>query len=501
MTSQRKNPSVVIIGAGMTGILLVIKLRELGITNITLLEKAETLGGTWRENTYPGIACDVPAHAYTYSFEPNPDWSHHFAPGPEIYQYFHKVFYKYGVNFSTHFNEAATSCVFNDDSQTWTVSTSQNKTYEADLLFSATGLLHQPNIPKITGLESFAGPSFHSARWDHSVSRKGKRIGIIGTGSSATQIISELVLGEGVEVTVFQRTPQWIVAVKDEGFTEAEKQRFRRQPFRIKLIRNLSLFIFGAGTNALTGDKLGNRILHRLMSWNAGRYLNSTVKDPVLRAKLTPNYKMGCKRVVINDRFYDAIQQPGTRLVTESIDQIEPQGVRTKDGQLHEVDILVLATGFDPKAYMRPMTFVGKNGLSIEDAWSKKLSAYQSMFLPGFPNYILMLGPNSPIGNQSVIEISEHQTAYALQLVRRWQAGELATIEAKPEALARWAAMIKSRMSHTVWTSGCQSWYLDADGDALAWPDTWKNWVKIMEQPILSDFDSTPDHNEKGPRD
>lgn len=488
MSDKRKDPSVVIIGAGMTGMLLVIKLREAGITNITLLEKAETFGGTWRENTYPGIACDVPSHAYTYSFEPNPDWSHHFPPGKEIYAYFHKVFYKYGINFSTHFNETVTSCAFSDEQKTWTVKAASGNTYEADLLFSATGILHHPNMPEIPGLDSFVGPAFHSARWDHSIDRQGKKVAVIGTGSSATQIISELVLVDKQDVTIFQRTPQWIVAMDDRGFSDQEKARFRRQPWRMKLIRRMSAFVYGRGTSALTGDSWSSRLTHRLMSWNTLRYLKNSIKNPELLAKLTPDYKMGCKRVVINERFYRAIQEPNAQLVTEGIKGIEANGIRTKDGQLHEADIIVLATGFNAAAFMRPMDFIGKNGVTIDEAWEKKLSAYQSMFLPNFPNFFLMLGPNSPIGNQSVIEIAEYQTAYLLQLIARWQAGEIDTIEATPEALERWKATIKSKMSHTVWTSGCQSWYLDADGDALSWPDTWNHWLEVMERPVLSDF-------------
>ncbi len=490
MTNNRQNPSVVIIGAGMTGILLAIKLKEAGITNITVLEKKESIGGTWRENTYPGIACDVPSHAYTYSFEPNPDWSSHFPNGREIHQYFEKVIHKYGVDTYIRYNEAVTSCVYNKENKTgsWTVKTEQGATLQADLLFSATGILHHPVIPNITGRESFTGAMFHTARWDHSVDMKGKRIGVIGTGSSATQVIPQLIGLPGADVSVFQRSPQWIVKMEDRNFTDNEKLRFRNQPWRMKLIRKISAFVYSQGTAALTGDSWFDRFQHRLMTWNAKRYLDSSVKDPELRAKLTPDYKLGCKRVVINSRLYDAIQQPNAHLVTEGIEQIEANGIRTKDGKLHHLDAIVLATGFDAAAFMRPMEFVGKNNMSIEQAWKKKIQAYRSMFLPNFPNFFLMLGPNSPIGNQSVIEISEQQTAYVLQLINQWRAGKLPTIEVKSEALKQWAAMLKARMGKTVWTSGCQSWYLDADGDALAWPDTWNNWLKTMKEPELNDF-------------
>jgi cation diffusion facilitator CzcD-associated flavoprotein CzcO len=485
---ERRNPAVVVIGAGMTGLLLAIKLRESGISDVTVLEKADSIGGTWRENTYPGIACDVPSHAYTYSFEPNPDWSMHFPPGAEILRYFERVFHKYGIDRCTRFGEAVTRCAWDEQWQKWLVDTAAGHRFVADLLFSATGLLHVPVFPDIPGLASFAGHAFHSARWDHEVPLDGRRIGVIGTGSSACQIVPELVARKGNEVMVFQRTAQWIVKMENRRFSDLEKQRFRRQPWRMKLIRKLSELVYAQGTASLTSSGWFDRMTHRLMSWNARRFLNGSVRDPVLRAKLTPDYAMGCKRVVISENFYDAIQQPNAQLVTEVIERIEPGGVRTRDGTLHALDVLVLATGFDPTAYVRQMAFIGRGGLTIDQAWQHKISAYRSMFIPGFPNFVLMLGPNSPIGNQSVIEISEHQTAYVLQLVKRWQDGLLPVIEARPEALARWRAMIKDRMRHTVWVSGCRSWYLDTEGDALTWPDTWKRWARAMKTPDARDF-------------
>jgi cation diffusion facilitator CzcD-associated flavoprotein CzcO len=482
---DRRNPSVVVIGAGMTGLLLVKELRDAGITDVILLEKANTVGGTWRENTYPGVACDVPSHAYTYSFEPNPDWSNFFPAGDEIQAYFEKVFYKYGIDTCTRFNEAVTSCVYTDGR--WIVKTSQDNTYEADILIAATGMLHRPAYPDIPGLDSFAGPAFHTARWDHDVDFKGKRIGVIGTGSTACQVIPELVDMEGTSVTVFQRTAQWIVETKDKLFTDKQKERFRRQPFRVKLLRKIPLYIFETATTALTKDSWWYRLVHSLFAFNGRRYLK-TVEDPELRARLTPDYKFGCKRVVMNSTFYPAIQKPNARLVTEGIDRVEPEGIVTRDGELHALDVIVMATGFDPVAYMRPMEFVGRDGVSIEQAWSRKIQAYRSMMIPQFPNFFLMLGPNSPIGNYSVIAMSEVQTAYILQLVRDWQAGTLDTIEATPEAMARWNAMLKEKMSHTVWSSGCNSWYLDADGDPLTWPDSWKAWLQAMSKPDLGDF-------------
>jgi cation diffusion facilitator CzcD-associated flavoprotein CzcO len=503
MSDRRKNPSVIIMGAGMTGILLAIKLKQAGISNITLLEKKGSIGGTWRENTYPGVACDVPSHAYTYSFEPNPDWSSHFPSGAEIYQYFEKVIHKYKVAQYIRYNEAALHSHYeeDDDGGFWMIKTSKGAELKADLLFSATGILHHPVLPEIQGMESFTGSAFHSSNWDHNSKLSGKRIGVVGTGSTASQIIPQLVAMADTDVTVFQRTAQWTVKMENRIFTDKEKQQFQAQPKKMLKIRKLSALVYSLGTAALTGNSWLDRLTHKLMAWNGRKNLKDNVSDPELRAKLTPNYKFGCKRVVITASFYNAIQQTNAHLVTESINHIEDDSVVVNDGspkgKKYPLDILVFATGFDASAFMRPMELLGRGGLSINKAWQKKIAAYRSIFLPDFPNFFLMLGPNSPIGNQSVIEIAEVQTDYVLQLIDRWQQGELTSIEAKPEALQQWTQRIKTRMKNTIWTSGCQSWYLDADGDALTWPDTWGHWLKAMKQVDLNDFVTSPVNEQK----
>ncbi len=486
MSNDRNNPSAIVIGAGMTGIGVVIKLRNAGITRITLLEKAATPGGTWRENTYPGVACDVPSHAYTYTFAPNPGWSSLFASGAEIQGYIGKVFHEHGVDQHVHFNQQVTRCRYHDGR--WQVTTATGEVYEADLLFSATGFLHQPAIPDIAGLDRFAGPRMHSARWDHSVALEGRRIGVIGTGSSAAQIIPQLIHLPGTEVTVFQRTAQWIVHTDNKPYSESDQQRFQKKPALMERIRRRSLAIFELGTTALTSQNPIYRLMHHLFAWNARRNLKARVKDPVLRAKLTPDYTFGCKRVILNGSFYDDIQRPNAHLVTEKIDHIEADGVVTADGCKHGLDVLVLATGFDASAFMRPMEFRGRDGLSIDEVWKEKISAYRSMLLPGFPNCFLMLGPNSPIGNYSVTAISEMQADYAIGLIRQWQAGTLERIEVRQGAFEQWRSMLKARVGNTIWASGCQSWYLDADGDPLTWPDSWKNWVAMMKELRIEDL-------------
>jgi len=478
----RKNPSVAVIGAGMTGILMAIKLREAGITDITILEKADKVGGTWRENTYPGVACDVPAHMYTYSFKGNPEWEHRFAHGSEIQQYMEKVSAEYGVTDMVRFNESLEDCHYRDEK--WHLTTSKGNQMVVDFVVAATGILHHPAYPDIQGLDSFKGDMFHTARWNHDVSLEGKRVGIIGTGSTATQIISELSKTAG-KLTVFQRTPQWICSVPDKHYSESDKAPLRgNQSLMTKLSRRYAFLMRHTFTAAVTGSKTA----HALVSWITKRNLRKSIRDPELRAKLTPDYKVGCKRLVISSKFYEAIQRKNVYLETTAIERVSEQGVVTADGSEHELDVLILATGFHPFNFMRPMNLTGRDELPIDTAWAKKVQAYRSLCIPGFPNFFLMLGPNTPIGNYSVIAMSEVQSEYVLKLIDHWRRGNLQTVEATEEAKVRYNDYLKAGMGKTVWVGGCQSWYLDPDGDPAMWPYSWDQWVKELEEPDLDDF-------------
>lgn len=477
-----KNPSVAVIGAGMTGILLAIKLREAGINDITILEKADKLGGTWRENTYPGLACDVPAHMYTYSFQGNPEWEHRFAHGDEIQAYFEKVAGDYNVTEQIRFNEAVDESHYQD--RQWHLVTSKGNKLVVDFVIAATGILHHPAYPDIDGIDSFKGDMWHTARWNHDVDLAGKRVGIIGTGSTAAQIISEISDKVG-HLTVFQRTPQWIFSIPDKEYTEDDKTRLRGNQ---KLMSKLSARYAFVMRNTFTAAVTGNKLAHGIVSWMTKRNLRKSVRDPELRAKLTPDYKVGCKRLIFSSTFYGAMQRDNVYLETTGIDRIIENGVVVQGGEEHELDVLILATGFKPFNFMRPMDLTGRDGLSIDEAWSKKIQAYRSLCIPGFPNFFLMLGPNAPIGNYSVIAMSEVQTQYLLKLIDHWRQGTLETVEATEEAKVRYNEHIKAGMGKTVWVGGCQSWYLDADGDPALWPYSWDQWVKELEEPDLDDF-------------
>lgn len=471
-----------IIGAGMSGILTAIKLQEKGINNFTIYEKTDKLGGTWRENTYPGLACDVPSHLYRYAFEPNPDWSHMFSPGQEIWEYFNGVADKYDVKRFIKYNIEVTKTEY--DNGKWHLDMSDGSRDTVDFVIAATGILHHLVYPDIEGLDSFAGPCFHSARWDHGASLDGKRVGIIGTGSTAMQIVPAIV-DQVEKVSLFQRTAQWVLPLPNPAFTDEELEAFRNSPELVEDAYNAALqFFAGTFSEAVIGDETQKAEVSAKCQANL-----DTVKDPELKAKLTPNYQAMCKRLVMSDDFYPAIQKPNADLVTAGIERIEPNGVRTSDGVLHELDVLVIATGFDGHAFTGPLNVVGQDGVTLDEAWADSKEAYHSVAVPGFPNFFMLVGPNSPIGNFSVILISEAQIGYILQLVELARDGKCRAIAARKDSTDRFNADIKEAMKKTIWVSGCNSWYLDKNGNPAMWPWSFKKFCDDMAAPDLNDFE------------
>ncbi|MER3453366.1 MAG: NAD(P)/FAD-dependent oxidoreductase, partial [Acidimicrobiia bacterium] len=377
----------IVIGGGMAGILATIKLQEAGFDDIVVYEKADRLGGTWRDNTYPGIGCDVPSHLYCYSFAPNPEWSHLFSPGEEILAYFEGIARRYGVDRRVRLYEEVLSATWVDGR--WQVETSAGRRDEADVLIAATGVLHHPRYPDIEGLGTFAGAAFHSARWDHSVRIDGARLGVVGTGSSAVQIVGAVV-DRVARLVVFQRTAQWILPQNNRPYREDEKARFREDPrTMVELHEQLSATFSGFANAVVDADSPQMKAIEELCRAN----LENSVRDPVLRERLRPDYRAACKRLVVSDNFYDAIQRPNAELVTARIERVEPAGVRTADGVLHELDVLVLATGFKVDAFMRPMAVTGRGGIRLDDCWARRPSAYVSISIPDFPNLFMLNGP------------------------------------------------------------------------------------------------------------
>jgi cation diffusion facilitator CzcD-associated flavoprotein CzcO len=473
---------VIVIGAGMAGILSVIKLREAGITDVVAYEKADRLGGTWRENTYPGIACDVPSHLYSYSFALNPDWSRSFSPGDEILAYFERVAEEHGVPDLVRFGEEVVACEWRDGR--WHVETAAGTTDVADVVIAATGVLHHPRYPDLPGLEDFAGACFHSARWDHSVALDGARVGVVGTGSTAIQITGALV--DRVEhFCLFQRTAQWIMPLENPAYDEETRQALRDDPNRLQGVHNSLSTAFEAFSHAVVeAESPAMAAIEQACLEN----LEGSVTDPALREKLRPDYRAGCKRLVLSGEFYEAIQHPNAELVTSAIDRIEPGGVRTADGVLHELDVLVLATGFKTDAFLRPTTVVGRNGRRLDEAWKDRPVAYLSISVPDFPNLFLLNGPNGPVGNFSLIEVAELQLGYVLQLLEHLRAGGR-EVSATHEATDAFEKARFEASRNTIWSTGCRSWYLDDRGVPAVWPWRFVRYREEMEAPDLTAYE------------
>jgi cation diffusion facilitator CzcD-associated flavoprotein CzcO len=482
MTSERPL-RFVIVGAGMSGILAGIRLHEAGLGDYTIYEKADRLGGTWRENTYPGIACDVPSHLYSYSFEPNPEWSHRFSPGAEIQAYFEGVARRHGVDRRIRFGEEVTRCAF--EGGRWRLETKSGRRDEADVVIAATGVLHHPNVPDLPGLDSFDGALFHSARWDHAVRLDGRRIGIVGTGSTAVQIVSELV-DRVSKLVLFQRTAQWIMPQDNPPYAETEKAEFRRRPDTMRELHAQLSLLFAQGFSNAVIDAGSPQM--KAIEDACRANLESSVADPVLREKLRPSYRAACKRLVISPDFYQAIQKPNAELETAGIERIEPRGVRTRDGRLHELDVLVLATGFRADRFVRPIHVFGESGQVLDQRWAKRPDAYFSIAVPGFPNLFLLNGPNGPVGNFSLIEVAELQMGYVLQLVERLRSGGCRALAPTEEATARFEAAREEAARRTVWTTGCRSWYLDDRGIPAVWPWTFDRFREEMAAPKREDW-------------
>ena len=353
------------------------------------------------------------------------------------------------------------------------------------MVIAATGVLHHPVYPDIEGLDSFEGACFHSARWDHSVPLDGQRVGIVGTGSTGVQIVPAIV-DRVAKVSLFQRTAQWILPLPNPEHSEQEKAAFRASP---ELMRETYLYLAERFQNTFARAVVGDQEQMAKIEEACRTNLEENIHDPGLRKKLTPDYKVACKRLIMSDAFYPAIQKTSAELVTDGIERIEPGGIRTVDGRLHELDVLVLATGFDGHRFMRPIQIVGRDGRTLEDAWADANEAYRSVAVPGFPNFFMMVGPNSPIGNFSLIMISEMQLAYIMQLVDLIRTGRYREVAPTAAATARFNAAIKEAMKGTVWVTGCRSWYLDKNGNPAMWPWTFERFEAEMAAPDLSEFE------------
>jgi cation diffusion facilitator CzcD-associated flavoprotein CzcO len=474
----------IIIGAGLSGIMSSIKLEEAGFSDHVIYEKAPALGGTWHYNTYPGVACDVPSHLYSYSFAPNSDWSRVFSGGPEILAYIERVAREHRVEQKVRFSEEVTRCEWRDGR--WQIETSLGRRDAGDVVIAATGVTHHPNVPSLPGLERFAGPWFHSARWDHDVPLDGRRIGIVGTGSTATQLVAALA-SRVSSLALFQRTPQWIMPQVNHEYSAEDRAKFAQTPARMRAHRNdlATRFAENFSDAVIDVESPALKVIEAACREN----LEASIADPVLREKLRPDYRPACKRLIVSPDFYRAVQQPSVNVVTEGIEVIEPAGVRTRDGTLHELDVLVLATGFRTDQFIRPTEVIGRDGQSLQARWSKRPGAYYSVAIPQLPNFFLLNGPNSPVGNFSLIEVAELQMGYIIQLVELLRRGDCREISVRESAADSFEELRTQATKRTVWVTGCRSWYLDDRGIPASWPWPMAKFRADMRSPDLSAFE------------
>lgn len=468
-------PEVLIVGAGMSGLCMGAKLKAAGIESFTILEKAATVGGTWRENTYPGLTCDLPSRYYSFSFLPNPNWSMLFSPGPEIEEYFLTSVDELGLRPHLVFGAEVTKAVWTGSH--WDVETKDGTVRRADVLVTATGVLHHPRYPNIEGKASFTGSLFHSARWDHSVTIEGRRVAVIGTGSTGTQIVSALA-GVAGRLFVFQRTAQWVLRVPNHRYAQLTRRLMSRFPgFNRAAYHGYRIFI-----EALSRGVTNPGAVRWAMSTACRLSLRLSVRDPELRRRLTPDHEPMCRRLIFTPGFYPAVQRPDVELITDDIERIEPDGIRLRNGDLVPCDVIILATGFDAHAYMRPITIVGDGGLTLDEAWADGPYAYRTVALPRFPNLFMLIGPHSPIGNNSLITIAESQADYALAWIERIRRGEVHHVAPSGTATVTYNDELRSALPRTRWASGCTSWYIGKDGLPELWPWTPRRHRTLVRQ-------------------
>ncbi len=461
---------VAIVGAGFSGLGLAICLKQKGIEDFVVLERANAVGGTWRDNTYPGCACDVPANLYSFSFAPNPQWSRIYAPQPEIGAYLRRCVARFGLDPHLRCGHEVLDAAWDEACGRWRITTSAGE-LSAEILAVGAGPLSEPALPSIPGLDHFAGTMFHSTRWDHGHDLTGKRIAVIGTGASAIQFVPHIQPRAG-RLFLFQRTPPWIIPRGDRAISARERALFRALPLVQRLARariywRLELMALGLVYRPdmmESGEQL------------ARRHLEAQVPDPALRARLTPTYRMGCKRILLSDDFYPALQRDNVELVTERIREIRPESVVTEDGTERAVDTLILATGFHVTDSPMAGRVRGREGRVLADAWSTGPQAYLGTTVAGFPNLFLLIGPNTGLGHTSMIYMIESQLSYILDCLRVMERRRLRSVEVQPLRQDAFNNAVQRRMRRTVWTSGCASWYLDAKGhNTTLWPGfTWE---------------------------
>ena len=473
---------VAIVGSGFSGLGLAIRLREQGIDDFVVFERADDVGGTWRDNTYPGCSCDVYANLYCFSFAPNPHWKTTFGKQPELLEYLRSCADRFGVRPHIRFDHEVVAARWDESAQRWQLATSHGD-YTARVLVTATGYLSEPAIPSIAGLETFAGEMFHSARWNHDYDLSGQRVAVIGTGASAIQFVPAIQPEVG-RLDLYQRTPPWVGPKHDKPMGKLIGKSPRYQRFR----RNFNKWGREVLVFAMNRPKLMKK-----MNKMASDHLKKSVPDIELRERLRPDYIMGCKRVLFSDTYYPALQQPNVDLVTDGIQEIRPRSIVASDGTEREVDAIVLGTGFLATARPFAERVWGRDGVQLAGAWSEGMSAYRGTTITGFPNMFVMLGPGTTSPHTSMTLMLEAQVKYVLDAVRTIDRRGLGSVEVRPEVQEAYNQRLQERFAGTVWTAGgCNSWYLDADGNnTTLWPTFSWRFRRITKRFDLGAYEVT----------
>ena len=479
-------PSVAIVGAGLGGLCAGIRLKQAGYEDFTLLEQAPVVGGTWRDNSYPGCCCDVPVVLYQFSFAPSADWSHVFPRQPEMLRYCEGLVDNFGLKSHLALNDKTVSAVWDENRSLWRLTSANGTTREATALVAALGQLNRPLLPEIEGRTSFAGPAFHSARWDHTVDLAGRRVAVIGSAASAVQIIPEVAKHAG-HLTVFQRTPNWIIPRLDREITPEESALIVTAPHVATLQRDLVYqnadhLFWQAFSWTATGRDAYTRI--------ALNHLAAQIQDETLRRKLTPAYPIGCKRVLFADDYYPALLRPNVTLETQRIARIERDGIAMDDGRKHAVNVIVFATGFETTGWHWSMDVVGRNGVHLRDAWSPAPQAYLGITVAQFPNLFVLYGPNTNLGHNSITFMLEHQVEYMMQVLRAMEERRLATVEVKRSAQERVNRQLQTDLERTTWADpNCHSWYKNEAGVITQnWSSHTRDYAKATEEILWDDY-------------
>ncbi|AWI55626.1 hypothetical protein DEH84_18790 (plasmid) [Aquabacterium olei] len=465
---QHKNVPLdaIIIGAGFGGIGMAVALQKAGLGELLILEKQHDFGGVWRDNTYPGAACDVPSHLYSFSFEPNPRWSRVFAPQAEIYQYLVRCAEKHRLRSKIKFGCEVASASYDEQRAIWTVTTAQGLAFQTRYLITATGQLSKPAYPKLDGLDQYKGHAFHSAHWDHAHDLSGKKVAVIGTGASAIQFVPAIADKVG-ELTVFQRSAAYILPRPDGAYAAWRKALFAKLPWTMKLHR--ARIYMQYETRAISFTRIKS-LMQLAVGLPFKALLRRQVVDRDLRERLTPDYPIGCKRILLSNDYLATMAKSNVRLATEGIRRITPDGVETSDGRHHPFDAIIYGTGFAATDFLAPMKITGRNGTDLNEAWRQGAQAYLGMTVPGFPNFFMLYGPNTNLGHSSIVYMLESQIAHVIRCLQAARKADAQTVEVDADRYTRFNSWVQARLRSTVW-QGCNSWYVDKNGhNSTNWP-------------------------------